>query len=273
MLGSAVVQRLTQEQQVVQPLVRADCDLADATAVAEWFATHRPTHVVHCAAYTDVDGCERDRDRAWRDNTRAAENVARAAALLGARLLHLSTDYVFDGAKPAPYVEEDATAPLSVYGKTKLEAEQAVRKFAPRHCIVRTSWVFGPGGRNFVRTMSELLRTRDEVRVVDDQIGAPTYTLDLATALSEAIGLELEGTFHVTNAGTCSWYGFAAAIAARIESPARVLPCITAEFPRPARRPQNSILDCSRAQAAGLTSLRPWEEALDDYLARLREAA
>jgi len=272
MLGSAVAERCA-ARHAVQRLVRADCDLADATAVADSFAAHRPTDVIHCAAYTDVDGCERDPERAWRDNTRAAENVARATAVLGARLVHLSTDYVFDGSKPTPYVEDDAPAPLNVYGKTKLAAEAAVRAHVPRHCIVRTSWVFGPGGRNFVRTMAGLLRTRDEVRVVNDQIGSPTYTRDLAVALGAVVEGDLDGTLHVTNTGACSWYEFAAAIAARLGSTARVLPCSSAEFPRPARRPHNSVLEGTRALEAGLAPLRPWHAALDDYLARLPEAA
>jgi dTDP-4-dehydrorhamnose reductase len=273
MLGGAVVRRLQTAGAAVTALDRAACDLADATAVAECFAQHHPAAIVHCAAYTDVDGCERDRERAWRDNTRAAENVARAGAVLGAALIHLSTDYVFDGEKQAPYVEDDPPAPLNVYGKTKLEAEQAVRAHAPAHCIVRTSWVFGPGGRNFVRTMAELLRTRTEIRVVNDQTGSPTYTLDLAAALVEVTALGLRGTFHLTNAGSCTWYDFAVAIGSRLATAARIMPCTTAEFPRPARRPRNSVLDGRRAAAAGVAPLRSWRAALDDYLAGGMEAA
>lgn len=265
MLGRAVVAEL-ESAYTVLPLVRAECDLADAAAVSRWFAVRSPHDVVHCAAYTDVDGCESDPERAWRDNVEATANVARAAAAAGAGLVHVSTDYVFDGRKVGPYDESDAPAPLGVYGKSKLEAERRVAALAPRHVIVRTSWVFGPGGRNFVRTIAGLLRRQDSIRVVDDQTGSPTYTLDLAAALRHVVEAGAQGTMHVTNDGVCTWYGLAAAIAARLGTRCRVLPCTTAEFPRPAPRPHNSVLSNARYRAAGLPPLRPWQAALDAYL-------
>jgi dTDP-4-dehydrorhamnose reductase len=265
MLGSAVVAAFGQDWDVV-PHRRADSDLADLHDTAAWIAARAPQVVVHCAAYTDVDGCESQPERAWRDNAWATRNVALACQLSGAALCHISTDYVFDGAKPEPYVETDATAPLNVYGASKLAAELHVRRHAPHAWIARTSWVFGPGGRNFVRTMRGLLQERDSVRVVDDQRGAPTYTHDLAAALAGLVETAAYGTYHVTNAGACSWYELAQRIGARTQSHCRIEPCTSAEFPRPARRPRNSCLAPVAWRAAGLPGLRPWTEAVDAYL-------
>lgn len=265
MLGRAVVDAF-EDGYAVLPLARADCDLADAGAARTWFALRAPQVIVHCAAYTDVDGCESDPERAQRDNVEATANVARAAAAADALLCHLSTDYVFDGTKPGPYAESDAPAPLGIYGRTKLEAERAVVRLAPRHVIVRTSWVFGPGGRNFVRTIAGLLRQREVIRVVDDQMASPTYTRDLAAALRHIVAAGVKGTLHVTNAGTCTWYGLAAAIGNRRGTRCRIEACTTAEFPRPAPRPRNSVLANARYRSAGLPALRSWEDALDAYL-------
>jgi dTDP-4-dehydrorhamnose reductase len=228
---------------------------------------------VHCAAWTDVDGCEADPERARRDNTVATSHVARAATATGASLLHISTDYVFDGDKDGPYREDDATAPLGVYGRTKLDAEDAVRRQVPRAWIVRTSWLFGPGGRNFVRTVAGLTAERDEIRVVCDQFGSPTYAPDLAAALAAILERGRFGTYHVTNAGACSWFDLATAVRDRLGSACRVLPCTSAEYPRPARRPHNSVLDGAFYRAQGLPAPRPWGCALDDYLAILRAEA
>jgi dTDP-4-dehydrorhamnose reductase len=272
MLGRAVLARLAATGDAIAHR-RADCDLADAGATQDWFAAHRPNVIVHCAAWTDVDGCESDPERAWRDNATATRNVAQAAAATGAALLHMSTDYVFDGEKPGPYVEDDPPAPLGVYGRTKVAAEEEVRRHAPRAWIVRTSWLFGAGGRNFVRTIAGLLAERDEIRVVADQVGSPTYTPDLAQCLEAILERGAFGVYHVTNAGACSWFELAAAIAVRLGSAARVVPCTSAEFPRRARRPRNSVLDCGFYRAQGLPAARPWGAALDDYLAVLAAEA
>ncbi len=269
MLGRAVVARFAATHDVV-PHTRADNDLADADATERWIVERAPQAIVHCAAWTDVDGCEGDPERAWRDNATATANVARAAARAGSALCHLSTDYVFDGEKPAPYVEDDPSGPLGVYGQTKWAAEEHVRALAPRAWIVRTSWVFGPGGRNFVKTIAALLGERQELRVVDDQRGSPTYTPDLAAALLAVVTGGRFGLYHVTNTGTCSWFEFATAIAARLGSNCRVVPCSTAEFPRPARRPRNSVLEPRFYRAQGLADLRSWQDAVQDYLTLLQ---
>jgi dTDP-4-dehydrorhamnose reductase len=268
MLGRAVVDRFATGHEVLA-MQRGDADLADLRAAVRWIEAARPDHVVHCAAWTDVDGCEADPERAWRDNAWATRNVAIAAQLAGATLCHLSTDYVFDGAKSEPYLEDDATGPLGVYGRTKLVSELQVRRHAPRHTIVRTSWLFGPGGRNFVRTVAGLVAERAEIRVVADQRGAPTHVADLADCLLALVDSGLEGTYHVTNTGECTWYDLARRVGARLRPGCRVVACTSAEFPRPARRPANSRLAMARYRAAGLPLPRPWEAAVDDYLAML----
>ena len=263
MLGRAVVADLGRRHEVV-PLLRDGCDLADAERTGAWMAAQAPQRVVHCAAWTDVDGCETDPERAWRDNADATRHVARATHQAGAALCAISTDYVFDGTLPRAYREDDATAPLNVYGASKRAAEMHVLEHGG--CVVRTSWLFGPGGRNFVRTMARLLRTRDVVRVVDDQVGAPTYTPDLAAALGHLVEAGAAGIFHVTNGGACSWYEFAAAIAAALGGSARLQACGSDELRRPARRPRNSVLDNGRYLRQGWPPLRPWTEALQAYL-------
>jgi len=265
MLGRAVVARFASQHEVL-PHTRRDCDLADLRATVRWIGAHRPDHIVHCAAWTDVDGCESDERRAWRDNTWATRHLALAAQLSGASMCHVSTDYVFDGDKPEPYDEDDSPAPLGVYGRTKLAAEGQVRLQVPQHWIVRTSWLFGPGGRNFIRTVAGLLRERESLRVVEDQRGAPTSVDDLAGALLRLVGEAPYGTYHWTNAGDCTWYELARVVGERLGSHCRVVPCASDEYPRPARRPRNSRLAMRRWTAAGLPAPRAWKAAVDDYV-------
>lgn len=265
MLGSIAVQEFAARGAVIAH-TRADCDLADADATRRWFTARNPDLIVHCAAWTDVDGCEGDPARAWRDNAAATRSVVQAAQETGAALCHVSTDYVFDGEKPTAYVEDDPTAPLGVYGRTKLAAEDAVLEYAARAWIVRTSWVFGPRGRNFVRTMAGLLLTRTEVRVVNDQRGSPTYTRDLAAGLHRIVRGGAFGLYHFTNSGACTWFELAQAIRTRLGATCSVFPCATVEFPRPARRPRNSVLAPGFYRAQGLPEPRPWTDALAAYL-------
>ena len=268
MLGRAVVAELGARHEVV-PLLRRDCDLVDPARTAAWIAARAPEVIVHCAAWTDVDGCETDPERAWRQNAFATLNVALAAQNCDARLCYISTDYVFDGRKDGPYREDDATGPLNVYGRSKRSGEEHVLRHVPRNWIVRSSWLFGPGGRNFVRTIAALLDRQEVVRVVDDQLGSPTYTVDLAVALRALVESELYGIYHVTNSGTCSWYEFAAAIATALRSRSRVEPCRSADFPRPAARPRNSVLDNAHYRSSGLPAPRDWRAALRAYLTEL----
>jgi dTDP-4-dehydrorhamnose reductase len=268
MLGRAVVARFAPHYDVV-PHRRADSDLTDLHATARWMLEQRPSLVVHCAAWTDVDGCESDPERAWRDNVWATRHVAMTAQLAEAALCHVSTDYVFDGTKPEPYVEEDAAGPLNVYGRTKLAAELQALLHAPRVWVVRTSWLFGAGGRNFVRTVAGLLRERDEIRVVNDQRGAPTYVVDLAAALLTLVDRASPGIYHVTNSGEGTWFEVAVTVGEQLGTRCRIVPCTSAEYPRPARRPQNSRLAMRRWAQAGLAPLRPWREAVREYVVGL----
>jgi dTDP-4-dehydrorhamnose reductase len=236
-------------------LTRADLDVTDSAAVAE--AVGGAT-VINCAGYTDVDGAEADPETAHAVNERGARTVAEAAA----RVVYVSTDYVFDGSKTGAYLESDAVNPLSAYGRSKLAGERATLTASPHSVIVRTSWLFGAGGRNFVETMLRRGEEHGQAKVVDDQVGCPTFTGHLAEALvGLAEGYE-HGFLHVAGSGACSWYEFARAIFDRAGMDVELEPCSTADFPRPARRPANSVLVSER----GAPELPAWQEGLDAYL-------
>ena len=238
-------------------------DITDAAATVEALGAAQPQAVINCAAYTNVDGAESDEDRALALNGPAAGNVARAAAAAGAKIVHLSTDYVFDGTKTEPYVESDATNPQSAYGRTKLAGEHEVAAATPQHAIVRTAWLYGAGGPNFVETMLRLAGERDEVSVVTDQVGCPTWTGHLADALLELAERPDTGVFHCAGAGTCSWYDFTVEIFDRAGVTCRVRPTTTEAFPRPARRPAFSVMVSERPETPVLP---PWQDALAAYL-------
>jgi dTDP-4-dehydrorhamnose reductase len=233
-------------------LTHAELDVTDRDAVRE--AIGPGDLVFNCAAWTDVDGAEAHEQAATRVNGDGARNVAEAADTV----VYVSSDYVFDGRKGAPYVESDAPAPLSAYGRSKLAGERATAAANPRHFVVRSSWLFGAGGRNFVETM---LGLGPEVRVVDDQVGSPTFTGHLAEALLRLAETEEHGVHHMAASGSCSWFEFAREIFARAGVDTRVEPCSTEEFPRPAPRPAYSVLGSERGH-----SLPDWREGLDAYL-------
>lgn len=220
--------------------------------------------VINAAAYTAVDDAETDRDRAFAVNADGPANLAVAADRLGLRLIHLSTDYVFPGDGVAPYRPADPTGPRSVYGASKLAGDLRVREVCPDARVVRTAWVWGATGGNFVKTIARLAATRPTLKVVDDQRGTPSYTVDLAAGLLELAGSDVPGgVLHLTNAGETTWFDFARAIFEELgEDPERVQPTTTAEFPRPAPRPAYSVLSGAEWAAAGLTPLRPWRDAL-----------
>ncbi|UCC67861.1 MAG: dTDP-4-dehydrorhamnose reductase [Armatimonadota bacterium] len=245
-----------------------DFDLTDAAAARKALAAERPQVVVNCAAWTDVDGCERDPGRAFLHNGWGTWNLAKAAADIGAALVHLSTDFVFDGAKGEPYTEFDLPNPLSAYGASKLAGEEAVRSMVPHHYIVRSAWLFGSHGPNFVRTILETSAEREEIRVVADQFGSPTYTRDLARGLAEIIlaGRVVPGTYHMVNSGVCSWAELAAEALRLARRPARVNPVPAAEWPSPAPRPAYSALRSRRLELQGIPGLRDWREALTGYI-------
>jgi len=229
----------------------------------------RPSVVVNCAAYTDVDGCESNMETAMQVNGEGVAHLAMATRTIGARLVQVSTDYVFDGSKGTPYQEDDAPHPLNVYGESKLAGEMNA-VFNPDHLIVRTQWLYGLHGKNFVETMLRLGSERDELSVVDDQIGSPTWTVDLARAILALIETGCQGVYHVANEGYCSWNEFAQAIFQDAGMPVTVNAMTTEQLNRPARRPLLSPLDCGKlAHDCGYRP-QPWRDALRSYL-RLRK--
>jgi dTDP-4-dehydrorhamnose reductase len=269
MLGQDLAAAARSAGHDVSAFARADVDIADGAALTEAIGGSRADVVVNCAAWTDVDGAERDEQGAMSVNGAGAGNVARAAMACGAWTIHISSDYVFDGSKRSPYVESDAVGPLSAYGRSKLAGEREVAAGAPaRHTIVRSSWLFGAGGPCFPATILRLAGERDELKVVDDQIGCPTFTghlaqavVDLATRPSPPIGV-----LHVAGGGVCSWYEFAREIVATSGVSCEVRPCTTAEMPRPAARPAYSVLRSERDAPV----LQDWQRGLAEYVAVAR---
>jgi dTDP-4-dehydrorhamnose reductase len=252
-------------------LAHSDLDVSDAGSVERMVLESAPDAVVNCAAWTDVDGAESHREAAAAVNALGAGNVARAAAMADVPVVHVSTDYVFHGeppldgeGKPRPYVESDPTGPRSVYGHTKLEGERLVLEASPRHTVVRSSWLFGAGGRNFVDTMLRLAGERETVQVVTDQIGCPTWTGHLAPALLGLLEREVRGLVHLAGAGHVSWNGFAQEIFRQAEVDCRVESATSAEMARPAPRPAWSAIESERD---GVLPMPDWRDGLAGYLA------
>jgi len=267
MLGRDVVLAAGNAGHDVVGFGHAELDVADEAAVAAKFELERPDVAINCAAWTDVDGAEEHEEEATRINGLAAGNVAAAAATVGASVVQVSSDYVFDGSKGAPYVETDQTAQLSAYGRSKLAGEEAVRAANKRHFVVRSAWLFGAGGRNFVETMLRLAADHGEVLVVRDQVGSPTYTWHLAYGIVRLIeGVEY-GIHHMAAAGACSWYEFAREIFDQAKVECKVMSATTDMLGRPAPRPPYSALASQREHAIELPS---WQDGLAAYLAQRR---
>ena len=225
----------------------------------------RPDFLIHTAAVTNVDLCEAEPEKAYLVNGLGARNVAMACEEARCPVLYISTDYVFDGTKGAPYNEWDGPNPVSVYGLSKLMGERFVSSLTNRFYIVRTSWLYGPDGNNFVDTITRLLSEKESLKIVDDQHGSPTYTVDLAKKLRQLLGRGY-GTYHITNTGSCTWYDFAVAIAAKKGINKPIFPITSAEFNRPAKRPAYSVLANTLLRLEGIAEARHWEEALQEYL-------
>ena len=270
MLGQALVPILEADHQVTG-LTRKDGDLCDEAAVTEVLKRHQPDLVIHLAAFTQVDACEIEPEKAKAWNEIATLNVARAAKQLGAAVLYTSTDYVFDGGHDRPYREDDPTNPLNVYGRSKLMGEKHLREILDRCLIVRTSWLFGPYGRNFVSTIRKLAGEKDELRIVSDQRGSPTYTRHLAQKLAELVAAGEYGVFHVTGTGNCTWFEFARKIVefCGVEG-VRLIPVSSSEYVCAAKRPAYSVLDNQRLNGLGTGLLPHWETGLKDYLEELQ---
>lgn len=263
LLGQELLKALKSEQ--LTALSSKDADLRDQARVEQVIRDSRPDWIILSAAYTDVDGCETNRDLAFAVNCAGAVHVAKAARAAGSRLMFLSTDYVFDGTKQSPYEITDPRNPINAYGESKARAEQRLLEVIPDVCIVRTSWLFGHGGKCFPATILKLAASRPEISVVNDQHGSPTFTHDLVSALAQLCGTGARGILHVTNSGNCTWYEFAKEIIEVAALPAAVKPVTTAEFPRPARRPEYSVLSASSLHSYGIR-MPEWHDALRRYL-------
>lgn len=251
---------------------RRELDLSDPTGVADAIAAHAADWVVHCAAYTQVDNAEDDADTAFAVNRDSAAAVADGVRRSGGRLVHVSTDFVFDGSQSRPYREDDPCEPLGVYGRSKREGEEAVLAALPEAIVLRTAWVYGAHGKNFMATMLRLAADRDELTVVDDQVGTPTATTDLFEAIWALIEAEASGIYHFTNEGVASWYDFAHQIVHRAKAMGaplqaqRVRPIPSKDFPTKATRPHYSVLDKQKIRAVLRAPIRHWTEALDETL-------
>ncbi len=267
LLGKALMREWKEDE--VTGFGSADADIRDAEQVLHLVQRTRPDWIVLAAAYTDVDGCETNRDLAFDVNCRGGVNVAQAAKQHGARLLFLSTDYVFDGTKTTPYATDDPRSPRSVYGQSKAEAEVQLGQILPQCCIVRTSWLFGTGGKCFPNTILKLAATRPQLEVVGDQRGSPTYSVDLARALIQLCHQEASGVVHVTNCGESSWYDFAREIIARAGLSTVVRQTTSDKFVRAAERPKYSVLSPESLRKRGVEML-DWQDALQRYLAERR---
>jgi dTDP-4-dehydrorhamnose reductase len=276
MLGHDVMRAGRRASYELVPVDLPELDITDPAAIDRLLGRLRAEPgslhaIVNCAAWTDVDGAETRRDAAQAVNGDGAGNLARCAAAIGVPLLHISTDYVFDGVaprdadgRPRPYVESDPTGPRSVYGETKLDGERQVLAASPRHTVVRTAWLFGLDGPNFVATMLRLAGERDAVRVVDDQVGSPTWSGHLAPAVLGLLEREVSGVVHMTGAGETSWNGFTKEIFRQAEVDCRVQAATTAQMARPAPRPAWSVLESERDE---VVPMPPWQDGLAGYLA------
>jgi dTDP-4-dehydrorhamnose reductase len=245
-----------------------ECDITDPTAVRRWLGESGAEAVVNCAAWTRVDAAETEAEAAYRVNATGPRVLAAACEETGALLAHISTDFVFDGTATAPVDEGALPHPLSVYGASKLAGEEEVRRGCRRHQIVRTAWLYGQDGPNFVLTMLRLAHERDRLRVVADQRGTPTWTGHLAPALLRLVELGVVGTFHLTNSGETTWHGFAEAVLAEAGLDVPVDPITSAEYPTPARRPAYSVLDNRAWRLLGEPPLPPWRVGLHAYMAQ-----
>ncbi|HFD79168.1 MAG TPA: dTDP-4-dehydrorhamnose reductase [Gammaproteobacteria bacterium] len=274
-LGRETVLALQAAGQEVIAITRRELDFSRPEAVAEGVRHYRADWVVNCAAYTAVDRAEEERELAFRVNRDGARAVAEGVVAYGGRLLHISTDFIFDGAQSRPYTEEDPARPLGVYGQSKYEGEQAVLELMPAATVLRTAWVYGAHGHNFVRTMLRLAAEREELRVVDDQVGTPAWTGDIARAMWTLMGKEAAGIYHFTNEGVASWYDFAhevLSLGRELGFPIEartVRPIPTRDFPTPARRPHWSVLSKEKIRPLLGYDIPHWRTSLRVMLQQL----
>ena len=245
-------------------------DITDKNHVIDFVSSQKPDMLINAAAYTDVDGCEKNQELAYSVNGEGVRNLAMACKKIGCGLVHISTDYVFNGENTRPWVEDDETGPISVYGKSKLEGEKAICEILDKYFILRTAWLYGVNGRNFPKTMLELSENHSKITVVYDEVGTPTYTLDLAQAISKLIETDCYGIYHLTNSGSCSWCEFARYIFEIAGADVEVVPVTADEFARPAPRPSYSVLENKNWVENGFEPLRNYTEAIKEYIELIR---
>ncbi|WP_462315738.1 dTDP-4-dehydrorhamnose reductase [Methanobrevibacter sp.] len=241
-------------------------DITDKDHTIEFICDAEPDIVINSAAYTDVDGCEENHDLAYAVNGEGVRNLAMACREIDCPLVHISTDYVFDGSATEPIAEDGEIGPISVYGKSKLQGEEAIQEILDKYFIIRTAWLYGLNGKNFPKTMLELAESHSEITVVYDEVGTPTYTPDLAYGISELIETDRYGIYHLTNSGSCSWCEFARYIFEVAGKDVNVIPVTASEFARPAPRPSYSVLDNRNWVENGFEPLRDYKEAIKEYI-------
>jgi dTDP-4-dehydrorhamnose reductase len=269
-LGSELSDLFEQQGYEVYGYSRSELDITNDQHVKKIFSSVHPDIVIHAGAFTKVDLAETQPEQAYLINGYGTRNIAVASQQIGAKLVYISTDYVFDGRSPQSYDEFSIPNPISVYGKSKLAGEQFVRDFHQAFFIIRTSWVYGKNGKNFVKTMLNLGQERDELTVVNDQIGSPTYTKDLSDCIARLIQTDKYGIYHVSNTGECSWFEFARAIFDEAELNVHVKACTSQEFQSSAPRPSYSVLDHMAIRLNGFEKMRPWREALCDFIREIK---
>ena len=268
MLGHDLIDVLDGKHELIKTTSKS-LDITDEDKVKDYIVNENPDIVINSAAYTDVDGCETNEEIAYKVNGEGVKNLALACKVVDCPLLHISTDYVFNGENNKPWMEDDEVCPISIYGKSKLQGEEAIESILDKFFIIRTSWLYGINGGNFPKTMLELAKTHDTLTVVTDEIGTPTYTLDLAQAIAELIETEYYGIYHITNSDYCSWFDFAKYIFEVKNINVNVVPVTAEEFARPASRPHYSVLNNSNWVNNGFKPLRSYKEAIKDYLKHL----
>ncbi len=273
MLGADVTRQFSSDFKVTG-LTRQDLDITDKKAVRQVFKHYRPEIVINCAAFTRVDDCESMKETAFSVNAEGPGNLASACRDSGALLVHISTDYVFDGSKKSPWKEDEPKAPLNIYGESKLQGEKRVEARCDNYLIIRTSWLFGLNGPNFIATMLNLSKKRDELSVVNDQEGSPTSTRDLAWGIKMLVMHDLRGVFHCCNSGSCTWFDLCRFVFEKRGIKGVTLKPVPSEsFPRPAARPEYSVLDTSRFKKFTGRKMRPWQQAVSEYLSDLEKGA
>ncbi|MCH4569110.1 dTDP-4-dehydrorhamnose reductase [Bacillus sp. ES1-5] len=268
-LGQDVLCLLENQPWEVFGFGREELDITNEEKVREKVLSIKPDIIIHTAAYTQVDQAESDEEIAFKVNAEGTKYLAQAAEAVGAKFCYVSTDYVFDGTKNEPYKVDDQTNPQTVYGRSKLVGEQYTQKYCSKSYIVRTSWVFGLYGNNFVKTMLRLAKEKKELGVVHDQVGSPTYTTDLASFIINLVQSDKYGIYHGSNSGVCSWYEFAKEVFKQSNIEIVVNPLTTEDFPRPAARPKYSVLNNGMVEETGFESFQDWKEALKDFLKKL----